>query len=92
VLAPKLAGKLHVWTGRDDTFYLEGAVKLLKESLARLGSDAVVEIHPGRDHKLRDKAILDRIAREMADRYLKSSKRAARTSGGRPPSLTLPAR
>jgi hypothetical protein len=71
-LAPKLAGKLHIWTGGEDTFYLDGAVKRLKESLARLGSDAVVEIHPGRDHGLRDKAIRDRIAREMADRFLRT--------------------
>ncbi len=71
-LGPKLAGKLHVWTGAADTFYLEGAVMRLKESLTRLGSDAVVEIHPGRDHNLRDKAILDRIAREMAARFLRT--------------------
>ena len=29
-LGPKLAGKLHVFTGALDTFYLEGAVRLLK--------------------------------------------------------------
>ena len=46
-LGPKLKGKIHVITGGRDTFYLEGAVKLLKESLAKLGSDAVVEIIPG---------------------------------------------
>jgi hypothetical protein len=74
-LAPKLAGKLHVWTGGVDTFYLEGAVMRLKESLARLGSDAVIEIHPGRDHNLRDKAIRDRITREMADRFLRTQQR-----------------
>jgi hypothetical protein len=77
-LAPRLAGKLHVWTGGADTFYLEGAVMRLKESLARLGSDAVIEIHPGRDHNLRDKAILDRIAREMADRFLRTEPQANR--------------
>src|SRR4029079_6500527 len=43
-LGPKLAGKLHVYMGSEDTFYLEGATILLKESLAKLGSDAVVEI------------------------------------------------
>ncbi len=80
-LEPRLAGKLHVWTGGADTFYLEGAVMRLKESLARLGSDAVVEIHPGRDHSLRDKAILDRIAREMADRYQRTVPTAARHAG-----------
>src|SRR5262249_11894220 len=80
LLAPKLAGKLHVWTGGDDTFYLEGAVKLLKESLARLGSDAVVEIHPRRDHRLRDKAILDRIARDMAERFQRTQARKVPTA------------
>ncbi len=49
-LGPKLKGKLHVITGELDTFYLEGAVKLLKESLENLESDAVIEIVPGRDH------------------------------------------
>lgn len=68
-LSPKLAGKLHVWTGGADTFYLEGAVARLKEALAKLGSDANIEIVPGRDHGLRDKALRDRIAREMAERF-----------------------
>ena len=49
-LGPKLAGKLHVYAGEHDTFYLEGATRLLKASLAELGSDAVVEIVPGMPH------------------------------------------
>jgi pimeloyl-ACP methyl ester carboxylesterase len=49
-LEPKLRGKLHVFMGDQDTFYLEGATVLLKESLSKLGSDARVEIIPGRDH------------------------------------------
>ena len=49
-LEPKLSGKLHVFMGDQDTFYLEGATVLLKESLAKIGSDARVEIIPGRDH------------------------------------------
>jgi hypothetical protein len=72
-LGPKLSGKLHIWTGGADTFYLEGAVARLKETLAKLGSDASVEIHPGRDHGLRDKAMRERIAREMAERYRRLS-------------------
>ncbi|HEY7309126.1 MAG TPA: alpha/beta hydrolase-fold protein [Gemmataceae bacterium] len=74
-LGPKLDGKLHVWTGGADTFYLEGAVARLKESLAKLGSDANVEIVPGRDHGLRDKAIRERIAREMAERFRRTQPR-----------------
>ncbi len=49
-LAPKLKGKIVVHCGSADTFYLEGAAVLLKESLGRLKSDAIVEIHPGKDH------------------------------------------
>jgi pimeloyl-ACP methyl ester carboxylesterase len=65
-LAPKLAGKLHVICGGVDTFYLEGAVQLLKESLAKLKSDAVVEIIPGRDHgTVLDRNLAKRIDDEM---------------------------
>ena len=66
-LGPKLVGKLHVYMGGDDTFYLEGATRLLGESLKRLGSDAMVEIFPGRDHgTVVDAALRRRISREMA--------------------------
>src|SRR5262249_32199048 len=69
-LKPKLAGKLHVYMGDKDTFYLEGAVIKLKESLERLKSDAVVEIFPGRDHgSLMTRALRERIAKEMAEQF-----------------------
>jgi hypothetical protein len=66
VKGPKLKRKLHVIMGDMDTFYLDGAVKLLKESLAQLGSDAVVELIAGRDHSnLLDAPLANRINREM---------------------------
>src|SRR5207237_6367819 len=69
-LGPKLAGKLHVYMGGDDTFYLDGATRLLQESQKKLGSDAVIEIFPGRNHgNLIDAALRQRIAREMATAY-----------------------
>jgi S-formylglutathione hydrolase FrmB len=49
-LGPKLAGKLHVYAGGMDNFFLEGAVRLLKESLEKLGSDADVELFPEAGH------------------------------------------
>ena len=65
-LGPKLGGKIHVITGGMDTFYLEGATQLLKDSLARLKSDAVVEIIPGRDHgTVLDHELARRLDREM---------------------------
>jgi hypothetical protein len=69
-LGPKLAGKLHVYMGGEDTFYLDGATVLLKESLATLGSDAKVEIFPKKDHgTLMDKTLRERIAKEIAEAY-----------------------
>ncbi len=69
-LGPKLKGKLHVITGGLDTFYLEGAVKLLKETLARLGSDAAVEVEPGKDHgSIMTRELRDRIGREMMEKF-----------------------
>lgn len=68
-LGPKLAGKIHVYMGGEDTFYLEGATRLLGESLKKLGSDAMVEIVPGKDHgSLLDANMRKRIAEEMAAR------------------------
>lgn len=66
-LGPKLAHKLHVYVGGADTYYLEISAGMLKQSLARLGSDAVIDIIPGRDHDtLIDQKMRERIAREMA--------------------------
>lgn len=71
-LAPKLAGKVHVYMGGEDTFYLDGATKLLQASLKKLGSDAVVEIFPGRDHNtLMTSELRKRIAGEMAEQFRK---------------------
>ncbi len=78
-LGPKLAGKLHVYTGGDDTFYLEGAVGLLQDALKKLGSDAAIEIVPDKDHgNLLNKKMRDRIAQEMADQYERSQPQAKR--------------
>lgn len=51
-LGPRLKGKLHVYAGELDTFYLEGAARRLKESLESLKSDAQVVIVPGMPHTI----------------------------------------
>lgn len=69
-LGPKLAGKLHLFMGEQDTFYLTGAAELLKEELMALGSDAVIEIHPGKDHgSLLTPELTERIRGEMRARW-----------------------
>jgi S-formylglutathione hydrolase FrmB len=69
-LGPKLASKIHVYMGGEDTFYLEGATILLKQALTQLGSDAVVEVFPGKNHfTLMTTALRSRIASEMAKKF-----------------------
>ncbi len=51
-LGPKLKGKLHIYAGGSDTFYLDGAAKLLKATLERLGSDAEFDIIPNMSHTI----------------------------------------
>jgi S-formylglutathione hydrolase FrmB len=72
----KLRGKLHVIVGDSDTFFLDGAVKRLAETLKELGSDAEVEILPGVDHggtfsaqrlSAIDRAIVERFAKRSSD-------------------------
>jgi S-formylglutathione hydrolase FrmB len=56
-LGPRLKGKIHVYAGGLDTFYLDGAAGLLKESLGALGSDAEVTIYPGRPHMIHPEGV-----------------------------------
>jgi hypothetical protein len=72
-LGPRVKGKLRVYMGDVDTFYLEGATMLLKKTLAELGSDAVIEIQTGKDHfNLLNAAMGKRIRHEMAEEFLKA--------------------
>jgi enterochelin esterase-like enzyme len=48
-VAPDLVGKIHIYTGDDDTFYLEDAVKLLEQSFAGLDPDPQATIEFGND-------------------------------------------
>ncbi|HEY3025496.1 MAG TPA: alpha/beta hydrolase-fold protein [Pyrinomonadaceae bacterium] len=65
-LGPKLQGKLHIIVGIADTFHLEKAVYLLRNTLKTLGSDARIEFVEGRDHfDLYQGGLAERIAREM---------------------------
>jgi S-formylglutathione hydrolase FrmB len=49
-IGDELAGKLHVYAGEIDNFYLEGAVELLIGTLDELGSDAEIMVVPGLGH------------------------------------------
>ena len=83
-LGPRLKGKLHVFMGDIDTFYLEGATIRLKQALSDLGSDAVVEIHEGRDHSnLLRGGLRRRIRKEMTSAFLAAHPDYRRPDSGR---------
>jgi hypothetical protein len=70
LLAPKLAGKVNVFVGDSDNFYLEGAVELLKAWQESSGAEVVVEIVPGRNHmNVLGPVLQQRIVRELLDTF-----------------------
>jgi S-formylglutathione hydrolase FrmB len=68
-LRPVLAGKIHVYMGTEDTFYLDGAARLLKRDLEALGAEAVVELFPGDHGSVMTQALRRRIDEEIAATY-----------------------
>ncbi len=69
-LGPRLAGRITIVAGELDTFYLEGAVRNVKEVLGSLGSDAVIEIVPGADHgSFATPALFRRIDQELLAKF-----------------------
>ncbi len=47
---PLLRGKIHITIGEKDNFYLEGATRLLKETLDQINAEADVQILADHDH------------------------------------------
>jgi pimeloyl-ACP methyl ester carboxylesterase len=68
---PDLKGKIHLFVGTDDTFYLDGAAHSLQSTLDQLGGDAQFTFLPDRSHfnvylQGDDRfALFDRISAEM---------------------------
>lgn len=84
-LEPLLRGKLHVFVGLEDTYYLDGPVRLLADELHALGSDAELVLVPERDHvdlfaphpELYPDGLLARVEDEMWASFLGSETRRA---------------
>jgi Putative esterase len=65
-LVRQLRGKIHIIVGTADTFYLNGAVRLLQDAIASLGYDAKITFLSGRTHfDLFDGGLMTRIAGQM---------------------------
>jgi S-formylglutathione hydrolase FrmB len=73
-IGPKLKGKIHIFMGTEDTFYLDGAVRLLKGNLKTLGSDAEVLLVPGDHGSMMTPDLRRRIDGEIASTILSHKK------------------
>lgn len=72
-LEPNLAGKIRVYMGDVDTFFLDEATRLLGQRIKSMGIDAVVEMFPEKDHmNLLDPGLKGRIMREMTEVFRKN--------------------
>ena len=67
-LGPRLRGKLHLFCGDEDDFFLERAFVKLGASLKKLGSDAYIELVPGGGHGLSPDVWI-RAVGQMKERY-----------------------
>jgi S-formylglutathione hydrolase FrmB len=69
-LRPRLAGKIHIAMGDLDTFYLEGATRLLAQELKELGSDAKIDFIPEASHNL-PSSVMQKMRSNMSELFLK---------------------
>lgn len=68
-LGPQLAGKLNIFVGEQDNFFLDGAVELTRDWLESVGADAVVEVQPDRNHmNILNRVMAARIVSEVLAR------------------------
>ena len=66
-LKDNLEGKLHVYVGSEDNFYLEDAVRVMKKKIDNLNTRFTLEILKGHDHFsiYEDKEVNERINNEI---------------------------
>ncbi|MFT5291647.1 MAG: hypothetical protein ACI8QC_003137 [Planctomycetota bacterium] len=74
-LRPTLAGKIHVYAGEVDTFYLEGAVERFQQLAGEAGmlDDMHIEVVPGMAHT-RHTAGHDAMLKTIAERMFEKAK------------------
>ena len=67
-LGPKLRGKIHIWVGEADEYFLNNAVHLLDDFLRKTDPPAEAEIRfgPGKGHGWNPETFVERLKRMQA--------------------------
>lgn len=76
-LEPKLKGKIRIYAGDQDTFYLEGAVQLLKEEAERRQFAMVIEILPGDHGSFVTRSLRSTMDKDIANTFRNRQQRLA---------------
>lgn len=78
-LKNKAAGKIHVYVGNNDDYYLQRPLELISRSMNRLKSDIIkVDFLDGYDHfSILDKKVYDDINKEISNRLAGKNKSAS---------------
>jgi S-formylglutathione hydrolase FrmB len=67
-LGPKLNGKIHLYVGTADDYFLDQPAHLLEQTLRELGGKASFNFLPGRTHEnVYDDGVAERIWAEMQE-------------------------
>ena len=69
-LGPKLKDKVNIYMGNSDTFYLEGAARLLKERLEECDADDMVTMMPGDHSSILFGLLRGQIMKDMQSRLM----------------------
>src|SRR5262249_2926390 len=65
-LGPRLNGKIHLYVGTADNFYLDHPARLLEQTIKELGGTAEFVFLPGRTHsQVYDDGVAERMWQEM---------------------------
>ena len=76
-LGPELTGKLHVIAADEDTFYLDGAVELLRDFLKTTHFGGYVEIIPGDHGSILTDELRERMDREIGEKFAEKAVKPA---------------
>jgi S-formylglutathione hydrolase FrmB len=67
-LGPKLNGKIHLYVGTADNFYLDEPARRLEQTIKELGGKAEFVFLPGRTHsQVYDNGVAEKMWQEMSD-------------------------
>ncbi len=81
-MGPDLDGKINIYVGDEDNFFLDNAIAKLKDILQTLKAKSHIEIQPGQDHSgMPSNELFQRFDRELYFRHRTAPAKAILENG-----------